>query len=207
MMALFSLIRSFSTSSVSRVIVRPPTQFFGIDGRYATALFSAAVKSKNLEIVEKDLLKLKNALASDAKLRNFCHDPTIQRHAKVQAFSDAMKKLGLSTQVNNMLQILAENGRLGMLKKVLDTFEQIMVSHRGEVSCVVTTAKPLDRSTEKELSSALEKFLEPGQKLNLFLKVHPELIGGMVVSIGDKYVDMSILKKVRSYRAILDQPV
>ncbi|KAM7533647.1 hypothetical protein Aperf_G00000119277 [Anoplocephala perfoliata] len=207
MMALFSLIRSFSTSSVSRVIVRPPTQFFGIDGRYATALFSAAVKSKNLEIVEKDLLKLKNALASDAKLRNFCHDPTIQRHAKVQAFSDAMKKLGLSTQVNNMLQILAENGRLGMLKKVLDTFEQIMVSHRGEVSCVVTTAKPLDRSTEKELSSALEKFLEPGQKLNLFLKVDPELIGGMVVSIGDKYVDMSILKKVRSYRAILDQPV
>ncbi|KAM7533165.1 hypothetical protein Aperf_G00000118639 [Anoplocephala perfoliata] len=206
-MALFSLIRSFSTSSVSRAIIRPPTQFFGIDGRYATALFSAAVKSKNLEIVEKDLLKLKNTLASDAKLRNFCHDPTIQRHAKVQAFSEAMKKLGLSTQANNMLQILAENGRLGMLKKVLDTFEQIMVSHRGEVSCVVTTAKPLDRSTEKELSSALEKFLEPGQKLNLFLKVDPELIGGMVVSIGDKYVDMSILKKVRSYRAILDQPV
>lgn len=46
-----------------------------------------------------------------------------------------------------------------------------MVSHRGEVACVVTTAKPLDKATEKELSTALEQFLEKGQKLNLSLKV------------------------------------
>lgn len=46
-----------------------------------------------------------------------------------------------------------------------------MVSHRGEVSCVVTTAKALDRATERELTSALEQFLEPGQKLHLSLKV------------------------------------
>lgn len=58
-----------------------------------------------------------------------------------------------------------------MLPKVIDTFEQIMTAHRGEVSCVVTTAKPLDRATEKELATALEGFLEPGQKLHLSLKV------------------------------------
>lgn len=71
------------------------------------------------------------------------------------------------------LVVLAENGRLSMLPKVIDTFEQIMISHRGEVSCSVTTAKPLDRATERELTSALEAFLEPGQKLNLSLKVCP----------------------------------
>ncbi|KAM3182344.1 hypothetical protein ACTXT7_012572 [Hymenolepis weldensis] len=206
-MASFSFIRSFSASSISRAISRPPTQFFGRDGRYATALYSAATKSKNLETVEADLLKVKGTLSTDKKFREFCHDPTIKRHVKVQAFSEVLKKLGLSTQVSSMLQILAENGRLNMLPKVLDTFEQIMVSHRGEVSCVVTTAKPLDRATEKELSAALEKFLKPGQKLNLSLNVDPELIGGMIVSIGDKYVDMSILKKLRSYKAILEQPV
>nr|CDS29492.1 H transporting ATP synthase O subunit [Hymenolepis microstoma] len=206
-MASFNLIRSFSTSSIVRAVIHPPTQFFGRDGRYATALYSAAIKSKILETVEKDLLKVKNTLSTDKRFREFCHDPTIKRHIKVQTFSEALKKLGLSTQVSNMLHILAENGRLNTLPKVLDTFEQIMVSHRGEVSCVVTTAKPLDRATERDLSSALEKFLKPGQKLNLSLKVDPELIGGMVVSIGDKYVDMSILKKLRSYKSILEQPV
>lgn len=68
-----------------------------------------------------------------------------------------------------------------MLSKILNTFEQIMTSHRGEVSCVVTTAKPLDRSTEKELSSALEKFLQPGQKINLFLKVRVLILSMLVI--------------------------
>ncbi|VDK40919.1 unnamed protein product [Taenia asiatica] len=206
-MASFNLIRGFSTSFTSRAIIRPPTQYFGVDGRYATALYSAAIKSKNLETVEKDLLKLKNILATDVKLSQFCHDPTIKRHVKVQAFTNVLNKLGLSKQASNMLEILAQNGRLNILSKVLTTFEQIMVSHRGEVSCVVTTAKALDRTTERELTSALERFLEPGQKLHLSLKVDPELIGGMVVSIGDKYVDMSILRKLRFYKAILEQPV
>ena len=85
---------------------QPPTQYFGIDGRYATALYSAAIKSKNLETVEKDLLKLKNTLASDARLREFCLDPTIKRHVKVQAFSDVLNKLGLSKQASNMLRKL-----------------------------------------------------------------------------------------------------
>ncbi|VDD84007.1 unnamed protein product [Mesocestoides corti] len=185
----------------------PPTQFFGVDGRYSTALYSAAIKSKTLETVEKDLLKLRDTLAKDAKLRQFCHDPTIKRHSKVQSFGNVLNKLGLSKQTGNMLLILAENGRLNLIDKVIDTFEQIMTSHRGEVACVVTTAKPLDRTTEREVAAALEAFLERGQKLNLSLKVDPELIGGMVVSIGDKYVDMSILRKLRSYRAVLEQPV
>ncbi|VDN10889.1 unnamed protein product [Dibothriocephalus latus] len=103
--------------------------------------------------------------------------------------------------------VLAENGRLGNLPKVLDTFNRIMTSHRGEVSCVVTTAKPLDKTVERELMTALSGFLEPGHKLNLHLKVDPQIIGGMILSIGDKYVDMSILRKIRSYKAVLEQPV
>lgn len=58
-----------------------------------------------------------------------------------------------------------------MLSKVIDTFSQIMTAHRGEITCVVTTAKGLDRAMERELTSALEGFLESGQKLIMTLKV------------------------------------
>lgn len=54
--------------------------------------------------MEKDLLKVKNTLSTDKKFRDFCHDPTIKRQVKVQAFSDAIKKLGLSAQASNMLR-------------------------------------------------------------------------------------------------------
>ncbi|VDL98041.1 unnamed protein product [Schistocephalus solidus] len=185
----------------------PPTQFFGLEGRYATALYSAAVKSKNLEAVEKDMTQLHRTLEKDTRLREFCTDPTVKRHLKVEAFKNVLAKLKFSSQSTNMLLVLAENGRLGRLAKVLDTFRQIMTSHRGEVSCVVTTANPLDKAVERELMTALGGFLEPGHKLNLHLKVDPDIIGGMIVSIGDKYVDMSILRKIRSYRTVLEQPV
>uniref|UniRef100_A0A0X3PNN8 Oligomycin sensitivity conferral protein n=1 Tax=Schistocephalus solidus TaxID=70667 RepID=A0A0X3PNN8_SCHSO len=206
-MTLFTFIRRLSTSSIARNVIKPPTQFFGLEGRYATALYSAAVKSKNLEAVEKDMTQLHRTLEKDTRLREFCTDPTVKRHLKVEAFKNVLAKLKFSSQSTNMLLVLAENGRLGRLAKVLDTFRQIMTSHRGEVSCVVTTAKPLDKAVERELMTALGGFLEPGHKLNLHLKVDPDIIGGMIVSIGDKYVDMSILRKIRSYRTVLEQPV
>lgn len=53
-------IRSFSTSVVGPFakLVRPPVQVYGIEGRYATALYSAASKEKKLDQVEKELLRV-----------------------------------------------------------------------------------------------------------------------------------------------------
>ncbi len=55
----------------------------------------------------------------------------------------------------------------------------------------------------KELDSALRAFLKPGQKLMLQTRVDPSIIGGMVVSIGDKYVDMSLASKIKKYTNVL----
>ncbi|EDM10748.1 ATP synthase, H+ transporting, mitochondrial F1 complex, O subunit, isoform CRA_g [Rattus norvegicus] len=53
-------VRSFSTSVVRPFskLVRPPVQVYGIEGRYATALYSAASKQKRLDQVEKELLRV-----------------------------------------------------------------------------------------------------------------------------------------------------
>ncbi|EDL03796.1 mCG13557, isoform CRA_b [Mus musculus] len=53
-------VRSFSTSVVRPFakLVRPPVQVYGIEGRYATALYSAASKEKKLDQVEKELLRV-----------------------------------------------------------------------------------------------------------------------------------------------------
>ncbi len=58
-----------------------------------------------------------------------------------------------------LLALLAENGRLNILGQVINSFNQIMTAHRGEVTCTVTTAKPLDKSMAKDLTTALQGFL------------------------------------------------
>ncbi|XP_034253075.1 ATP synthase subunit O, mitochondrial [Thrips palmi] len=197
------IVRSFSSSPVGQQMVKPPIQIFGLDGRYATALFSGASKMKALDAAEKDLIKIQTELKKDAKLNDYLINPSIKKNIKVEAIKAAAKQTSLSAPVTNLLSLMAENNRLKNLNGTINAFKQIMAAARGEVPCEITTAKPLDAGVLKELEGALKGFLKSNQKILLTTKIDPSIIGGMVVTIGDKYVDMSIASKVRKYSKII----
>merc|ERR1719436_1807592 len=103
----------------------------------------------------------------------------------------------------NLFLALAENGKLGLAGSVTTAFSTIMAAHRGEVVCEITTAKALDAAMKKEVDGAIAGFLTKGQKSLTSYKVDPSIVGGMVVSIGDKYVDMSIASKLKKYSELI----
>lgn len=205
--------------------MKPPVQVFGIEGRYACALYSAASKQKSLEAVEKDLTSLQADMKKDIKLRDFIINPTIKRSLKATALKDAANKVNFSPATGFFLEQLAENGRLNKIDSIINAYKLIMSAHRGEVVCEVTTAKPLDGSQRKELEAQLkvstvnslkileifkfsfQKFVKSNETIQLTAKVDPSIIGGMVVSIGDKYVDMSVSSKVKKYTDLISLPV
>jgi F-type H+-transporting ATPase subunit O len=101
--------------------------------------------------------------------------------------------------------LLVENGRLGRLLGVAKAFGQIMSAHRGEVSARVTTAKQLNSSQQKELESVLQAFIKSGHKLSIESKVDPSIIGGMVIELGDRYIDLSIASKLKTYSSLVKE--
>ena len=131
-------------------------QVFGIEGRYACALYSAASKQKSLEAVEKDLTGLQADMKKDINLRDFIINPTIKRSLKATALKDAAAKVNFNAATGFFLEQLAENGRLNKIDAIINAYKLIMSAHRGEVVCEVTTAKPLDNSQRKELESQLK---------------------------------------------------
>ncbi|CAH2084799.1 unnamed protein product [Euphydryas editha] len=207
MMKTNMLVRSLSTSSAAAQLVKAPIQVFGLEGRYASALYSAASKSKSLDTVEKELTNFQQSIKTDAKLKEFIINPTLKRSLKVEALKHLASKTNMSPSTGNLLGLMAENGRLDKLETVINAFKIMMAAHRGEVTCEVITAKPLDPSQKQSLEAALKKFLKSNETLQLTSKVDPSLIGGMVVSIGDKYVDMSIASKVKKYTEIISAAV
>lgn len=126
-------VRNFSTSNIGQQLVKPPIQVFGLDGRYATALYSAASKQKTLEAVEKDLINFQQSLKTDSKLKEYILNPTVQRTEKSKAIKEIATKIKLNPQTANLLQLLAENGRLKNYDGVANAFKTIMAAHRGEV--------------------------------------------------------------------------
>ncbi|XP_076675591.1 ATP synthase subunit O, mitochondrial [Andrena cerasifolii] len=197
------IVRSFSSSSAVQQMVKPPIQVFGLEGRYAVALYSAATKQKSLQNVEKDLVKFQDLMKKDQKLNEFVKDPSTKRKVKVEALKSICSKISLSKETSNLLGLLAENGRLGKLNTVINTFKLLLAASRGEVVCEVISAKPLDADMKTKLEGALKGFLSKGQTIQLSTKVDPSLIGGMIVSIGDKYVDMSVATKIKKYSEVI----
>lgn len=127
-----------STSGVASQMVKTPLQLFGLEGRYATALYSAATKLKQLDAVEKELVKFQATMKTDTKLREFVENPTYKRKLKSQALKSIGDKLAMSPATSNLLQLLADNGRLGKLDNVINAFKMVMAAHRGEVIGMLT---------------------------------------------------------------------
>ncbi|KAK7602874.1 hypothetical protein V9T40_006848 [Parthenolecanium corni] len=198
-----TLIRQFSSSATNNQLVKLPIQVFGLEGRYAAALYSAATKQKQLDIVDKELDQLQNACSSDKKFREFLLNPILSKSVKEAAVKSIATKLSLSSSSANLLSLLAENGRLKNLSAIINVFKVIMTAHRGDLNVEVTVAQALDASTKQELEATLKKFAKKNENVFIRYKVDPAIIGGMVVSLGDKYVDMSTASKVKKYSEIL----
>ncbi|XP_066984402.1 ATP synthase subunit O, mitochondrial [Macrobrachium rosenbergii] len=201
------LARSFSTSAVTKQLVQPPVQVFGLEGRYATALYSAAKKKNALDAVDKDFKELSTLLKTDGQLKEFLLNPLLSKELKKQAVESVLAKKKASPLTVNLFGALAENGRLTNVEGIIGAFGIIMAAVRGEVICEVTTAKPLDAAMTKELEASLKAFLKKGESLQLTQKVDPTILGGMIVSVGDKYIDMSMASKIKKYSGLLQEAV
>lgn len=142
--------RSFATA-------RPkiPLQLHGIEGRYATALYSAAAQ-QDIRKAHADLLKLKQKIGADSKLSFVLTTPIFGKTIKQARIDTLVSANPVVPVVSNFLSVLAENGRLDLLDKILTSFESLMSAAAGEVTVTVTSAQELDKSTSSKLTSLLK---------------------------------------------------
>ncbi|XP_039174697.1 ATP synthase subunit O, mitochondrial [Crotalus tigris] len=201
-------VRHFSTSVIRSAskLIQPPIQIYGLEGRYATALYSAASKQKKLDQVEKELTRVL-AIMKDPKLSNVVMNPYVKAKVKQQMVGDALLKEKLSPLTINFVKTLAENSRLPYTPSVISAFGKIMSAYRGEILCSVTTAQTLDEASLTELKTTLNSFLAKGEILKLEMKSDPSIMGGMIVNLGDKYIDMSTKTKIQKLSRIMKEVI
>ncbi|XP_026465079.1 ATP synthase subunit O, mitochondrial-like [Ctenocephalides felis] len=113
----------------------------------------------------------------------------------------------MTNTIANFLEIVAENNRLKHLKLMVNQFDELMKSARGEVVVRVTSAINLDEEQTANLQETLEKFLAFGDKPQMELVVDPSIIGGLIIKIGDRLIDMSVARKIEYYKKLMSIPV
>ncbi|KAI1130339.1 ATP synthase delta subunit-domain-containing protein [Nemania abortiva] len=201
-----SAVRSYAAAAPQEV--KPPISVYGLDGTYATALYTAAVKSSTLDPTARALTALGDLYAKDAKLAAVLATPTLTDADKSAIVAELQKTIGAAganETVKNFLATLAENNRLALLKDVCDKFGEIISASRGEIEMVVTSAQPLDNRTLSRLETAVSKsqYVGAGKKLKVTNTVNPEILGGLVVEIGDRTIDLSVSSKIAKMNKLL----
>lgn len=169
-------------------------------GRYASALFDlasdAGANGASVTAVESDLDKLRSALTESADLRALTTNPEVSRDAAQGAIGGVAKLLNLSDLTGNFLGVLAQNRRLSQLPAIIRAFNTIAAAQRGEVTAEVSSAHPL---SEAQLASLKDKLTaREGRTVKLQTSVDPDLLGGLVVTIGSKRIDGSIKTRLNT---------
>ena len=165
-------------------------------GRYASALFDLASEAGTITAVESDLEKLSEALRESSELSALIRNPEVSREALGRVLSGIGEHLALAELTRNFLGVLATNRRAGELPGVIRAFHAIAAAQRGEVSAEVASAHPL---TDEQLTALEQKLrAREGRTVKLKSRVDPDLLGGLVVTVGSKRIDGSIRSRLNS---------
>ena len=102
-------IRQLSTSAGGSRLVNPPIAFFGTNGKYTNALYSAAFKNKKLDAVENDLRKISASIQADKKFKEFLINPLINATEKKSILTKVLNEKFKATDLTiNAINLMAE---------------------------------------------------------------------------------------------------
>ncbi|KAL8916185.1 MAG: hypothetical protein Q9172_006416 [Xanthocarpia lactea] len=186
---------------------KPPVALFGLDGTYASALYTAAVKTASLDSTSKSLAALAEVFKKDTKLPIILNAPTLSPSDKSQIIQELQRHMGGQDKgdtVKNLLKTLSDNNRLGILQGVCEKFTTLMGAARGELDLTVTSAAKLDNKVLQRLETAVAKSeYSQGKKLKVVSKINPDIMGGLVVEVGDRTIDLSVSSKISKMNKLL----
>lgn len=158
---------------------------------YAEAAFKLALELGALPSWSDALSRL-SAVASNETARDLIGSPALNVPQVVALLSDTAGQL--SAEQRNFVQVLAENERLGVLSEIAGQFEALRNAHEGVLDAQVSSAFPMTEAQLAEIVATLQA--KYGRKVKVDVRVDPELIGGVSISIGDEVTDASVRGKL-----------
>lgn len=101
----------------------------------------------------------------------------------------------------NLIKVMAENGRLRVLPEVLQQFIELRASLEAIAEVEVTSATPLSEAQQAKIAAAMEKRLSRKVKLNC--KIDKSVLAGVIIRAGDMVIDGSVRSRLERLADVL----
>ena len=169
-----------------------------VAGRYAAALYDIASEQKNMvDKIESELKAIKGIIEDNPDLQRLLYHPQITPAAKKDLLEQLFKGK-ISEVTGNFLALLVDRRRETHLIDIVAEFFAMANSGRNIITAKVATAVAMNDQEKGELNRVLARLT--GKKIQTSYVVDPSLIGGVVVRMGDKFIDGSIKTRLATLK-------
>ena len=163
---------------------------------YAEALFEVAKEKGKLEEIRDQLAQFADALADDRDLQVFFFSPYFSSAEKREGIAKAVS--GADPELVNFLELLAEKHRMPAIFRIRRRFEELVSEELKQLEVNVTSAVELDDRVVKQVGAEIEK--QTGRQVELSSTVDPDILGGLVLRVGNMVLDASIRNRLERMR-------
>ena len=168
--------------------------------RYAQALFAIAVETGSQE-AWLDELRLAREALDDPTVAMYLGTPRVLTDAKLDIVAQLLE--GREPMVANLVGLLVSRQGTGLLGAVMDEYSELLNQSLGRARATVTTATPLSDEQRARLRESLGVMLD--REIVVEANEDPEIIGGVVVRVGDQIIDGSVRTRLVALRQRLER--
>ena len=165
--------------------------------RYARALFQWAADNNQVDTTQGELERVLPQIRAVPDFEKVLVHPLIPHAQKGELLRRAFEGR-IADPLLGFLVLLEERHRMDVLPAVCEDFTQQAMSYRGEVEGEVRSAVPVTAAERERLQRVLDRRL--GKRARLSFQTDPELIGGLVVRVGDMVIDGSVKTSLGALR-------
>ena len=163
---------------------------------YARSLFEVAQEHDKLDLVRDQLGEFADALNDTRELQVFFFSPYFSTAEKVDGLDRTVS--GADAVVVNFLKLLIENHRMPVIFRVRRNFDKLWEDENRLLPVTVTSAVELDKATVRQIGDRIAE--QTGRKVDLSAVVEPDILGGLVVRVGNSILDASVRNRLDQLR-------
>jgi ATP synthase F1 delta subunit len=163
---------------------------------YARSLFEVAQEQGKLDTIREELGQFADALDGNRELSIYFFSPYFSTTEK----KDGLGKLleGADEVIGNFLALLIENHRVPVIHRVRREYDALWELENKRLPVTITSAVTLDEATVTSIGAANGQ--QTGQQLELTANVDPDVLGGLIVRVGNSILDASIRNRLENLR-------
>jgi F-type H+-transporting ATPase subunit delta len=163
---------------------------------YADALFGAAKDKGKLDLVHEQLGEFVDALGDSREMQLFLFSPYFSSIEKKEGLRKAVE--GAEPELINFLELLIEKHRIPVIFRIRRNFDALWAKENKRLGVTVTSAVELDPEVTKSIGDQIEK--RTGQTVELQSRVDEDVLGGVVLQVGNMVLDASVRNRLEKLR-------